>query len=30
MKKRLQERHSEGLAGIADELIHINTFMDIY
>lgn len=29
MKKRLQERHSEGLAGIADELIHINTFMDI-
>jgi hypothetical protein len=30
MKKRLQERHSEGLAGIADELIHINTFMDIH
>ena len=30
MEKRLQERHSEGLAGIADELIHINTFMDIH
>ncbi len=30
IEKRLQERHSEGLAGIADELIHINTFMDIH
>lgn len=30
MEKRLQERHSEGLAGIADELIHINTFIDIH
>lgn len=25
IEKRLQERHSEGLAGIADELIHVNT-----
>lgn len=30
IKKRLQERHSEGLAGIADELIHVNTFIDIH
>lgn len=30
MEKRLQERHSEGLSGIADELIHINTFIDIH
>lgn len=30
MKTRLQERHSEGLSGIADELIHINTFIDIH
>ena len=29
-EKRLQERHSEGLSGIADELIHINTFIDIH
>ena len=29
-KKRLQERHSEGLSGIADELIHINTFINIH
>lgn len=30
IEKRLQERHSEGLAGIADELIHVNTFIDIH
>lgn len=30
IKKRLQERHGEGLSGIADELIHINTFIDIH
>lgn len=30
MEKRLQGRHSEGLSGIADELIHINTFIDIH
>lgn len=29
IEKRLQERHSEGLAGIADELIHVNTFLNI-
>lgn len=30
IEKRLQERHSEGLAGIADALIHVNTFIDIH
>lgn len=30
IEKRLQERHSEGLAGIADELIHVNTFIYIH
>lgn len=30
IEKRLQERHSEGLAGIADELIHVNTFINIH
>lgn len=30
MEKRLQGRRSEGLSGIADELIHINTFIDIH
>ena len=30
IEKRLQERYSEGLSGIADELIHINTFINIH
>lgn len=30
IEKQIQERHSEGLAGIADELIHVNTFIDIH
>jgi hypothetical protein len=30
IEKQLQGRHSEGLSGIADELIHINTFINIH
>lgn len=30
IKKQIQERHSEGLSGIADELIHVNTFINIH